>query len=191
MPRAKTQKEKDQQNERARRWREAHPERVRELGRIYYWSHREKVLEKSRTHPEWSREWKKRNREKTRAYRVEYYQKNRERINQREARRRQDPEIREKLRLKGILARENRRAFVEELKKNQRCASCGFEDFRALVFHHRDPSTKDQHIGEAICRGWSTARILKEVAKCTVLCANCHQILHYEDAVNSRARVEG
>lgn len=48
-----------------------------------------------------------------------------------------------------------------------------------LVFHHRDPATKKFQVGQ---NQWGRRRsvILEEIAKCDVLCANCHQIQHYK-----------
>jgi hypothetical protein len=49
------------------------------------------------------------------------------------------------------------------------------------VFHHRDDQEKVWIIGDMIKNGVSRQSIERELAKCLVLCANCHQILHYED----------
>ena len=40
-------------------------------------------------------------------------------------------------------------------------------------------------ISEAMRRGWGRKRVLAELAKCEVLCANCHTKLH------ARARRDG
>lgn len=34
---------------------------------------------------------------------------------------------------------------------------------------------------------WSLRRVLNEVLKCVVLCANCHSKVHWEERVVSRA----
>lgn len=47
-----------------------------------------------------------------------------------------------------------------------------------MVFHHRDPREKEITISEAMRRSFGRARILAEIAKCDVLCANCHVKLH-------------
>ena len=59
------------------------------------------------------------------------------------------------------------------------CVRCGFDDHRALVFHHRDPSTKCFQVAMP---AWGRRReqVIAEIAKCDVLCANCHQIIHYK-----------
>jgi hypothetical protein len=51
-----------------------------------------------------------------------------------------------------------------------------------LVFHHVDPAVKDLAIADALRRGFAKKRILAEMAKCVVLCANCHIKLHAREA---------
>ena len=67
-----------------------------------------------------------------------------------------------------------------EYKKAKCCQDCGNNDPRVLVFHHRDPSTKKGDVSVIALRGTKT-QLLAEIAKCDVLCANRHSILHYEE----------
>jgi DNA-directed RNA polymerase subunit RPC12/RpoP len=55
-----------------------------------------------------------------------------------------------------------------------RCALCGYARcVRALSFHHLDPLTKRFGLAEGgLARSLSEARA--EVAKCVLLCSNCH-----------------
>lgn len=69
---------------------------------------------------------------------------------------------------------------IDTYKSSLTCSKCGFDDYRAIVFHHVDPSTKDISISEALRNGWSVSRIEKEILKCIPLCANCHSILHFD-----------
>ncbi len=70
-----------------------------------------------------------------------------------------------------------RKLRLRDLKAGRRCRDCGNDDPRVLDFHHRDPSAKSFKIAT---KAWqvSEARLLEEVAKCDVLCANCHRIEH-------------
>ena len=72
------------------------------------------------------------------------------------------------------------RVWWRELKATKRCERCGESDPDCLQFHHRDPATKEVTLSNAIIR-WSREHILAEVAKCEVLCANCH-LKHHWDA---------
>lgn len=58
------------------------------------------------------------------------------------------------------------------------CEQCGESRYPCLDFHHVDPIIKDIDIRVAIHNGWSIERILAEIAKCIVLCGNCHMVLH-------------
>ena len=52
------------------------------------------------------------------------------------------------------------------------CAECGEDDKVCLQFHHIDPNKKETNV-VAFASG-SRARLIAEIAKCVVLCANCH-----------------
>ena len=66
-------------------------------------------------------------------------------------------------------------------KKEKKCVRCGFNDPRALHFHHLDPKNKKKAISNLVSMNYNWETILKEVEKCEVLCANCHAITHSEE----------
>ncbi|MFI4985305.1 MAG: HNH endonuclease [Solirubrobacterales bacterium] len=55
-----------------------------------------------------------------------------------------------------------------------RCALCGYNRCTAaLHFHHVDPDSKQFHLSmQGVTRSIASARA--EMAKCVLLCANCH-----------------
>lgn len=55
------------------------------------------------------------------------------------------------------------------------CVGCGESDPIVLEFDHRDQSTKSFTIGsrEGLNKSWN--KILEEIEKCDVRCANCHR----------------
>ena len=63
-----------------------------------------------------------------------------------------------------------------EWKKTLKCNRCGFDDHRALQFHHE--GDKEGNIASMMASGCSMKTIKEEAEKCEVLCANCHQIHH-------------
>jgi hypothetical protein len=82
-------------------------------------------------------------------------------------------------------ARQNERrkeavAKVAKIKSDKGCAKCGERHPACLEFHHLDPSVKGFNLAEAPTRVTDPTRILAEMAKCIVLCSNCHRKLHYE-----------
>jgi hypothetical protein len=56
------------------------------------------------------------------------------------------------------------------------CSDCG-ERYPpcAMDFDHRDPSTKRAAVTRMIGRA-GTQRLLDEIAKCDIVCANCHRL---------------
>ena len=74
------------------------------------------------------------------------------------------------------------RAWWRALKATKRCERCGETEPDCLQFHHRDPASKSFNLSTAASLGnYSRERLLAEVAKCEVLCANCH-LKHHWDA---------
>lgn len=67
--------------------------------------------------------------------------------------------------------------FLNEYKINHPC-NCGVVDCKVLEFHHINSENKLFNIGG----GKHTLHDLAiEIAKCIVICANCHRIRHYDD----------
>lgn len=58
-----------------------------------------------------------------------------------------------------------------------KCARCGWTgDPAAFEFHHRDKSQKEFCISRYSNKKWELVK--NELAKCELLCANCHRIKH-------------
>jgi len=70
------------------------------------------------------------------------------------------------------------RAWLAEIKHDKACQKCGFSHPAALDYHHKSDD-KEFSIADAVAKGYSKARILKEAAKCVLICANCHRIEHF------------
>lgn len=70
------------------------------------------------------------------------------------------------------------RDWFRELKSTMKCARCPESEPVCLDFHHRDPTEKRQDICLMMQSGCSKENVLKEIAKCEVLCANCHRKEH-------------
>lgn len=83
----------------------------------------------------------------------------------------------------------DRRKKLDEYKQTLACAGCGTTDHRVLEFHHRDPSEKELEV--SLMLNWSWKKMMAEVHKCDVLCANCHRILHYEERAAKRQSAVG
>lgn len=59
-----------------------------------------------------------------------------------------------------------------------KCILCGYNrSRRAMVFHHLDPTKKDFGLSvRGLTRSWE--KMLAELEKCVLLCANCHAEVH-------------
>jgi hypothetical protein len=67
--------------------------------------------------------------------------------------------------------------WYKEFKKSLKCSRCFENHWACLDFHHID-GNKEIDIGTAIKKCWSKEKILIEISKCIVLCANCHRKEH-------------
>lgn len=73
------------------------------------------------------------------------------------------------------------RKLMLEYLENRSCEKCGMSDLRVLEFDHIDPTTKSFSIAGAITSTRSWGKILIEIDKCQILCANCHKIKTAEE----------
>jgi hypothetical protein len=74
--------------------------------------------------------------------------------------------------------RRARADWFQELKATLVCAQCGESDAACLDFHHRDGEEKTCAVADLVRNEASEERILAEIGRCVVLCANCHRKLH-------------
>lgn len=58
------------------------------------------------------------------------------------------------------------------------CEECGERDPRKLEYDHKNPDDKKRVIADLITDGysWSAPVLVGEVAKCRVICSNCHRV---------------
>lgn len=67
--------------------------------------------------------------------------------------------------------------FINSLKHEKPCTDCNEEHpYWRLDFDHRDGTTKIAEISKMKSGLYSRQRILDEIAKCDLVCANCHRI---------------
>lgn len=71
--------------------------------------------------------------------------------------------------------------WFKELKSKLKCGKCPENDSICLDFHHRNPKEKKFIILHMVRDGFSKSMILEEIAKCDVLCANCHRKHHRDE----------
>ena len=112
-----------------------------------------------------------RSRPSQRTYNVEYYARNRD------------------LELQRVRVRQA--GMVELLRDLRRvpCADCGgrFKPHQ-MDFDHRDPSTKAFNVMTGRAMLMPTRKVLAEVAKCDIVCVNCHRV-RTRDTERTRPRL--
>jgi hypothetical protein len=96
-----------------------------------------------------------------REYSKAYYRRNRALLNQNRLRRQRQYRARNRKRLTGYLA-------------SHPCRDCGEADTRVLEFDHVT-GNKGGNVSNLVREGWAWQRIVSEIAKCEVRCANCHR----------------
>jgi hypothetical protein len=70
--------------------------------------------------------------------------------------------------------RDENRPLIRRYLRAHPCVDCGESDIVVLDFDHRDPAAKSHNvILLAMHKPWT--RVLLEIAKCDVRCANCHR----------------
>jgi len=70
-----------------------------------------------------------------------------------------------------------KKEFIE--MKGGRCKICEYNKcFRALTFHHREPSEKSFNLDIRSLSNRTYNKCINELEKCDLLCFNCHMELH-------------
>ena len=81
-----------------------------------------------------------------------------------------------------VKQRRARREEIDALKVSTGCVKCGYNAHpAALDFNHLDPSSKSFNVAHAINSLVSKSKLMEEIGKCEILCANCHRIHTYDN----------
>jgi hypothetical protein len=164
MPNKDPAKRKEQNQ----RWAEENREKVRERSRAWYAANKHRP-EVQATRKKATKRWQEEHREQFLASKREaskrYYERHKEAERARSLAKRN-------LQIAPLLA-------VVTQEKAAGCLLCHERDADCLDFHHRDPALKTVSIARMIRMGKPTeAEVRAEIAKCVVLCANCHRKVH-------------
>ncbi len=75
--------------------------------------------------------------------------------------------------------------WFRHYKQTLRCEVCGENHPACLDFHHHDPSQKKFSVSAKRDHP-SLKQLQEEIAKCQVLCTNCHRKEHYRQKEKER-----
>lgn len=71
---------------------------------------------------------------------------------------------------------------LKEILVESKCADCSNDDWVVLEFDHLGEEEKTEGVGQMVGQGWPWETILSEIAKCDIVCANCHRHRTYKRA---------
>jgi len=86
-------------------------------------------------------------------------------------------------------ARRSKRAEFAAFKSRLSCTKCGENHPATLDFHHVIPNPANKKITELIRAGRFNFAMEEIMAKCIVLCSNCHRKHHYAEDKMKRAQI--
>jgi hypothetical protein len=66
--------------------------------------------------------------------------------------------------------------IIKDAKHMEPCVDCSIRyPYYVMQFHHRDPAVKKFNVSDFRRNsGWAMQKLHDEIAKCDILCANCH-----------------
>lgn len=77
--------------------------------------------------------------------------------------------------------RRDRRSKWLEFKRDLKCTHCGAQHPAIIDFHHVVRDGEYRAVNKLVSAG-NYNGAMEEIKKCIPLCANCHRILHFDEA---------
>lgn len=109
---------------------------------------------------------------------ISYYLSDRQRCSAK-VRRGKYTDTREKYRQYRGSIKERNRAVVTSYLSGKCCVDCGNTDPRVLDFDHVR-GEKVGNVSHDVRNAWPVRKLLEEIGKCEIRCANCHRIVTFE-----------
>lgn len=116
-----------------------------------------------------------RDEENFKAYQKQWQADNKDRIEANRKLRMEDPVRRARVNERQVRVQQARRELLSQIKLEVGCIVCGFNEHpAALDFDHRPDEVKLFNVSVGYMYGLD--RVMAEIAKCDVVCANHHRI---------------
>lgn len=78
--------------------------------------------------------------------------------------------------------KENKKKLLQLKAEIGSCQKCGYNKHSEILqFHHRDPKNKKDNISNLSRGTYNWSHFEKEIAKCDLICPNCHYWFHYTE----------
>lgn len=65
--------------------------------------------------------------------------------------------------------------YIGKYLSTHSCVDCGENDILVLEFDHKDRISKSSEISKMVKGRATLAKVIQEIQKCDVRCANCHR----------------
>jgi uncharacterized linocin/CFP29 family protein len=79
----------------------------------------------------------------------------------------------------------SKQALIRDLKASSPCADCGGRfHFAVMDFDHLERFSKERNISELVHSAHTVAKLMDEIAKCEIVCANCHRLRTFRRCSN-------
>ena len=82
--------------------------------------------------------------------------------------------------------RQERKDFIHKIKQDKPCADCGqiYPPY-VMEFDHLEPSAKLHNVSTLAGQNYAFDTRLEEIAKCELVCSNCHKERTFGNNVNT------
>jgi hypothetical protein len=86
--------------------------------------------------------------------------------------------------------RDEKRKFIQAGKHNKPCTDCGIAYPHYVMDYDHLPEFEKVGILSEMHKGYSMDKILEEIAKCELVCKNCHAVRTWNRAAGVNRKVE-
>tara|TARA_R110002050_G_scaffold7274_2_gene28404 strand:+ start:9822 stop:10199 length:378 start_codon:yes stop_codon:yes gene_type:complete len=96
----------------------------------------------------------------------------------------------EKQKKKSRQRKRDMRSWYDNLKEKSNCSMCGISGLGnpwMMEFHHREKDKKTKELSYMVSNGYGKEKLLLEIAKCDIVCANCHRKIHYDESLKYKS----
>lgn len=163
------------QTQKQKEWYLANKEKMRQYQKEWYQRHKKE-------HDEKSRKWAKDHPEETAEYLEKSYNKRRDKMQEEFKEKYYGENSEEFKEHRRQLSRERKHTLKAKflLELGAKCSICGKEydgeNGSVFDFHHLNPEEKEWNPSKLFSK--SEDKIREEIQKCTIVCANCHRLIH-------------
>ena len=74
------------------------------------------------------------------------------------------------------------RIIIKRIKETVGCCKCNERHIACLEFHHKEPEEKLFQVSAFRNHCSNITKLIREINKCLLICANCHKKEHYHGA---------